>query len=189
MLKLIAVGFCAFVLGFIVSFIIQKILNSKNSRDFELFRLLSEFQKTLEDYKNQNTINTKEVKDAIKDASNLARVLTTNQNLKGQFGEECLEAIISVCYPNKDINYIKQFVSKNDNGNQIKPDYLVKLPNQKSILIDCKLNLEKYIDFKNSPDPDKKAEFIKDINNTINNLSNKISHFQLYNTTFIQKNS
>ena len=53
---------------------------------------------------------------------------------------------------------------------------MVYLPNNKSIIIDCKLNLEKFIEFQNASDEykiDKKNELIKDLNSTINNLSNK----------------
>ena len=162
---------------FIVGFIIGAIIFNKKSKDSALFILLNDFKKTLEEYKNQNTINTKEVKDAIKNASELTKILTTNQNLKGQFGEDCLEAILNYYYPNKEINYIKQFNSINCEDKKIKPDYLIKLPNNKSILIDCKLNLEKYIEYKENNDENlietKKNDFIKDLNLTINNLHNK----------------
>ncbi|MBQ8475952.1 DNA recombination protein RmuC [bacterium] len=118
-------------------------------------------------------LQIKAVKDTLRDAKNLAKALSTNQNLKGQFGEDCLEAVLKACYPDKNINYVKQFVSKNEENKEIKPDYLVNLPNNKSILIDCKLNLDKYLDYTKHPDTLRKSEFIKDLNNTVNNLSNK----------------
>ncbi len=118
-------------------------------------------------------LQIKAVRDTIKDARLLTKTLTTNQNLKGQFGEDCLEAVLQACYPEKNLNYIKQFITKNEDSKEIKPDYLVKLPNDKSILIDCKLNLEKYIEYNKKPDSARKNELIKDLNNTINNLSNK----------------
>ena len=118
-------------------------------------------------------LQIKAIKDTLKDAKGLIKSLTTNQNLKGQFGEDCLEAVLQTCFPEKNINYIKQYVTKNENNKEIKPDYLVKLPNNKSILIDCKLNLEKYINFTKKQDSASKNEFIKDLNTTINNLANK----------------
>lgn len=161
-----------FVLGFLVHFLISK-FNKKNST---LYILLNDFKKTIDEYKLQNEINTKEVKDAIKTSSELVKILTTNQNLKGQFGEDCLENIIKTIYPQENIDYLKQFETQNKDNKTIKPDYLVKLPNNKTIIIDCKLNLEKYIDFKESSDEfkiQKKNDFIKDLNTTVNNLSNK----------------
>ncbi|MBR2069601.1 MAG: DNA recombination protein RmuC [Candidatus Gastranaerophilales bacterium] len=118
-------------------------------------------------------LQIKAVKDTLKDAKNLTKALTTNQNLKGQFGEDCLEAILKSCFPEKNINYLKQFITKNEDNKEIKPDYLVNLPNNKSILIDCKLNLDKYLNYVKKPDIARRNEFIKDINTTINNLANK----------------
>ena len=133
--------------------------------------MLNEFKNSIDEYKNQTILNTKEINSAIQTASNLTRKLTTNQNLKGQFGEDCLEAILKTCYPNENINYIKQYRTKNENNEEIKPDFLVKLPNNKSILIDCKLNLDKFLEYQQNSN--QKSEFIKDLNNTINLLSNK----------------
>ena len=163
----ILVGVISFLIGFFIAFLIFK----NKREDFALYTMLNDFKKSIDDYKNQTVLNTKEINSAIKTASDLTKILTTNQNLKGQFGEDCLEAILSACYPNENINYIKQYRTQNIDNKEIKPDYLVKLPNDKSILIDCKLNLEKYIEFQQNPNL--KSEFIKDLNNTINQLSNK----------------
>ena len=118
-------------------------------------------------------LQIKAVKDTIKEAKLLTKALTTNQNLKGQYGEDCLEAILESCFPEKNINYIKQFITKNIDGKEIKPDYLVKLPNNKSILIDCKLNLDKFLSYTKKPNNVTKNDFVKDLNNTVNQLSNK----------------
>ena len=163
----IIIGIVSFLIGFLFAYLIFK----KKSNDLALYTMLSEFKKTIDEYKNQTILNTKEINTAIKTASDLTKTLTTNQNLKGQFGEECLEAILKACYPNENINYIKQYRTKNEDNEEIKPDFLVKLPNEKSILIDCKLNLDKFIEYQQNPN--QKTEFIKDLNNTINLLSNK----------------
>jgi len=169
----IAIGILSFLFGFIVAAFVYKKKTSENM----LFCALNDFKKTIEEYKTQNIINTKEVKDAIKTAGELTKILTTNQNLKGQFGEDCLESILKSCYPAENVNYIKQFETVNLEENKIKPDFLVKLPNDRVILIDCKVNLEKYIEFKESGDStvskEKRNEFIKDLNSTVNMLSNK----------------
>ncbi len=166
----IIIALVSFLAGIIVSFVFFKTQKENNA----LIIMLNDFRRTIEEFKNQNIQNTKEVNLALEKTSELAKVLTTNQNLKGQFGEDCLEAVIKTCFPNQNINYIKQFETVNSDDRRIKPDYLIKLPNDKSILIDCKLNLEKYIEYVENKDNEvKKAEFIKDINATINNLANK----------------
>ena len=165
------------IISFLVGFVLSSIIFKKKNNDIALFTMLNDFKNSIDEYKNQTVINTKEINNAIKTASDLTKILTTNQNLKGQFGEDCLEAILKTCYPNENINYIKQYQTQNEENKDIKPDYLIKLPNDKTILIDCKLNLEKYIEYKENDDIElnsqKKNEFIKDLNSTINLLSNK----------------
>lgn len=165
------------IISFLVGFALSSIIFKKKNNDIALFTMLNDFKNSIDEYKNQTVINTKEINNAIKTASDLTKILTTNQNLKGQFGEDCLEAILKTCYPNENINYIKQYQTQNEENKDIKPDYLIKLPNDKTILIDCKLNLEKYIEYKENEDIElnsqKKNEFIKDLNTTINLLSNK----------------
>ena len=163
----IIIGIVSFFTGFLVATLIFK----KKNNDFALYSMLNEFKNSIDEYKNQTILNTKEINSAIQTASNLTKALTTNQNIKGQFGEDCLEAILKVCFPNENINYIKQYRTQNQDEKEIKPDYLVNLPNNKSILIDCKLNLEKYLEYKENPAL--KSEFIKDLNTTLNLLSNK----------------
>ena len=168
----ISTGIIFFILGFLCHFFLIK-FKKENSA---LYMLLNDFKKSIDDYKLQNELNTKEVKDAIKSSQELVKILTTNQNLKGQYGEDCLENVIKTIYPQENINYIKQFETQNDENKTIRPDFLIKLPNNKSIIIDCKLNLEKYIDYKECCDEiklQKKNDFIKDLNSTINNLANK----------------
>lgn len=163
MINQIAVLICGFIIGIIISFLFFKKNNNSNS---ELFNLLKDFKKSIEEYRFENEI-------VINNTTKIANALTTNQNLKGQFGENCLELVLKVCHPDKNINYIKQFKTTNNENKDIIPDCLVNLPNNKCILIDCKVNTEKYIEYKESNSIEKKQEFIKDLNTTINNLSNK----------------
>ncbi|MBR1616574.1 DNA recombination protein RmuC, partial [bacterium] len=155
---------------FLLGIFFANLFNQK-TKNTELFMALSDFRKSMDEYKSKSLVNSQQLKDAIMDAQKLSKALTTNQNLKGKFAEDCLEEVLQACYPAKNINYIKQFKTTNENNDEIKPDYVINLPNNKSVLIDCKLNLEKFIEYQNNPD--KKNDFIKDINNTINNLPNK----------------
>ncbi len=167
MINYIITGVIIFLCGFILAFIIYKSKTTQNT----LYSALCELRKTIEEYRMQQSINSNELMGTVKETAKLAKILTTNQNLKGQFGENCLENILKICFPNENSDYIKQFETQNEDNKTIKPDFLVKLPNEKSILIDCKLNLEKYISYKENIGS--KNDFIKDLNTTINNLSNK----------------
>lgn len=158
------------VLSFLSGVVLTLLLVKRNNNS-ELFVLLNDFKNSIENFNTTSKINTTEVKNAIKDANALAKALTTNQNTKGRFGEDCLETIIKTCYPAENIHYIRQFISRNEDNKEIKPDFLIKLPNNKAILIDSKLNLDKFIEYKENKC--EKQAFIRDLNNTINSLGNK----------------
>jgi len=153
--------------------VLSSLFFSNRRNKNELYTLLNDFKKTIDEYKIQNTLTAKEIENALKDTTYLAKILTTNQNLKGQYGEDCLETILNCCFPQKDVNYVKQYVTKNVYNEEVRPDYIVNLPNNKKIIIDCKLNLEKYIAYKENQNSIEKNNLIKDLNNTINNLANK----------------
>ena len=135
-----------FIIGAISSFFLLKV----RKKDDTLILTLNELKKTIDEYKLQNILSTNEITSTMQDASKLAKILTTNQNLKGKFGENCLENIIKTCYPTENVDYIKQINTINSEDKKIKPDFLIKLPNEKSIIVDCKVNLEKYVEYKNN---------------------------------------
>ena len=171
MLNYIVILIC-FLLGLVISFLCGYL----TAKLYHKFNKQVKFKNEIKNLAQKNDINTHEFKNMLYETAKLAKSLTTNQNLKGNFGEDCLEAVLRACFPNKNINYIKQLETYNEENKKIKPDYVVYLPNNKSIIIDCKLNLEKFIEFQNASDKykiDKKNELIKDLNSTINNLSNK----------------
>lgn len=173
-LAIIAVLILVFFFGFFLGFIFSRLLKSNNND--KLSFLLSDLKDEIRNLIKQNDLNINEVKFAIGETSKLTKALTTNQNLKGQFGEDCLEAVINACFPNKNLNYIKQFETYNNENKKIKPDYIINLPNDKKIIVDCKLNLEKFIEFQEASCENKnfkKTELIKDLNSTINLLANK----------------
>ncbi len=164
------------ILGFFAGVLVS-IIFLKNRKLTFFETLILDFKKSIDELKNLNEQNSIEIKTVLKSSENLSKTLTTNQNIKGKFGEECLENILKVCFPNENVDYVKQFVTKNNEYKTIKPDYLINLPNNNSILIDCKLNLEKFVTYKEKIDTEfeniAKKELISDINSTINNLSNK----------------
>ncbi len=160
----------------------QEALLSEHSRDLksrmEIFkaeeitpvnRLLKEFKETIDNYQKSHQNESLEIKNAIATAEKYARALTMNQNSKGEFGEEWLEQIFKFANLEENIHYTKQFTSDG-----VKPDFVVNLPNDKSIIIDSKVILKNFIEYQQSDDNEilKKA-FINDLNTCITNLAKK----------------
>ena len=169
--------FVVFIVGVFVGIILTNfILKLKSKEKIKLEGLLDELKTNLKEYYKQNLLSSAEIKNVLDATNKLNKNLTTNQNLKGIFGENCLENILNTCFMNKNIDFIKQFNSKNEDFEATKPDYLINLPNEKALIIDSKLNLEKFIDFQNAQTEtkqEKKKKLIQDLNSTVNSLSNK----------------
>ena len=132
-------------------------------------RLLKEFRESIDNYQKSHQSESLEIKNAIATAEKYARALTMNQNLKGEFGEDWMEQIFKFANLEENVHYTKQFTSDG-----VKPDFVVNLPNSKSIIIDSKVILKNYLDYRNDEDNDvlKKA-FITDLTNCITSLAKK----------------
>lgn len=132
-------------------------------------RLLKEFKESIDNYQRSHQSESLEIKNAIATAEKYARALTMNQNLKGEFGEDWMEQIFKFANLEENVHYTKQFTSEG-----VKPDFVVNLPNSKSIIIDSKVILKNYLEYRNDEDNEglKKA-FITDLNNCITSLAKK----------------
>lgn len=132
-------------------------------------RLLKEFKESIDNYQNAHKNESLEIKNAISTAEKYARALTMNQNSKGEFGEDWLEQIFRFANLEENVHYTKQFVSEG-----AKPDFVVNLPNDKNIIVDSKVILKNYLEYRQNEDSEilKKA-FITDITNCITFLAKK----------------
>ncbi|MBQ8460754.1 DNA recombination protein RmuC [bacterium] len=132
-------------------------------------RLLKEFKDSIDNYQKSHQNESLEIKNAIATAEKYARALTMNQNSKGEFGEDWLEQIFKFANLEENVHYTKQFVSDG-----VKPDFVVNLPNSKNIIIDSKVILKNFLEYRQSEDNEilKKA-FITDLTNCITSLAKK----------------
>jgi len=131
-------------------------------------RLLKEFKESIDNYQKSHQNESLEIKNAVSTAEKYAKALTTNQNLKGEFGEDWLEQILKFENLQENVHYTKQFVS-----GSAKPDFIINLPNDKNIIIDSKVILKNFIEYRQTDDETLKKAFISDLENCISNLSRK----------------
>ena len=77
----------------------------------------------------------------------------------------------------KDHEYITQFNAHDKEGKRKRPDVIVRLPDNKDVIIDSKVTLTAYEKYHSTDKPEVKAlalkEFISNIKNHINDLSSK----------------
>lgn len=147
------------------------------SKKFEVFtseeihpinKLLKDFKESIDSYQKAHQTESFEIKNAISIAQKYAKALTTNQNSKGEFGEQWLEQILKSAGLQEGIHYTKQFSS-----DRVKPDYLVNLPNDNHLVIDSKVILKNFIEYRETEDETLKKSVFADLNTCVNNLAKK----------------
>ncbi|HKR05341.1 MAG TPA: DNA recombination protein RmuC [Bacteroidia bacterium] len=95
------------------------------------------------------------------EANNLATALKGDNKQQGNWGEIILEKILERSGLIKDQEYKTQFVTTNDEGDRIKPDVVIFLPDEKHIIIDSKVSLVAYDAFVNAADEVDRLRFRK----------------------------
>ncbi|MDA9262081.1 DNA recombination protein RmuC, partial [Flavobacteriales bacterium] len=96
-----------------------------------------------------------------KDAQNLTRALTHDNKTQGNWGELILEKILKESGLTEGEEYSKQHSTNNEDGKRIQPDFLIKLPDDKHIIIDSKVSLVAYEQFVNTEEKGEKEAHLK----------------------------
>jgi DNA recombination protein RmuC len=84
------------------------------------------------------------------DTGKLTRALTTSAKAQGDLGEMILEKILEASGLRKDEEYFVQNSFRNEDSRQVRPDVIVKLPENKHLIIDSKVSLTAYNDYVNA---------------------------------------
>ena len=111
------------------------------------------------------------------EADNLTKALKGDTKQQGDWGERILERSFEDAGLKKDLEYFLQPTYKDKNGDNYRPDAVVKLPDERDVIIDSKVSIKAYVDFINSEDDKDKDNYlkshIKSIRDHINELSKK----------------
>ena len=96
------------------------------------------------------------------DAKNLATALKSEVKMQGSWGEERLNMILECEGLQKYIDYTREEMYKDEEQEKNrKPDFILKLPNSKCIIIDSKVSLSAYVNYFNANTPEEKVTFLK----------------------------
>ena len=82
-----------------------------------------------------------------KDAKNLTNALKSDSKRQGNWGEIILERVLERSGLIKDQEYYLQFSSKNEQGAVMRPDVVIRLPEDKHLVIDSKVSLTAYTEY------------------------------------------
>ena len=88
------------------------------------------------------------------DTGKLTRALTTSAKAQGDLGEMILEKILESSGLRKDEEYFVQNSFVNADSRQVRPDVIVKLPENKHLVIDSKVSLTAYNEYVNAETDD-----------------------------------
>jgi len=122
------------------------------------------YQKGLKDQTNLLAVlkNLQELSMRLdKDAQNLTKALKSDSKKQGNWGEVVLERMLEDSGLIKNQEYFIQETGKNEEGQIIRPDVVITLPQEKHLIIDSKVSLTAYHDYISAEDQDQKEKAIK----------------------------
>ena len=138
--------------------------------------ILKDFKDSIDNYQKSHKEESLEIKNAISIAEKYAKALTTNQNSKGEFGEKLLEQTLNFANLKENVHYTKQF-----SQGATKPDFIIYLPENKHLIIDSKVILKNYLEYRETETECDKKAFLNDLTTCINQLGNK--HYEQIEST------
>lgn len=111
------------------------------------------------------------------DAGNLARALKGDKKLQGNWGEVILARVLEESGLRAGHEYITQFSVVSDEGKRRIPDAIIRLPENRDIIVDSKVSLNDYVAYCATEEPLERERLLKAhilaVRNHINGLSEK----------------
>lgn len=89
-------------------------------------------------------------KSVSEEANNLTRALKGDNKAQGNWGELVLERILEASGLEKGLNYTTQMTDINVDGDIIRPDVVINLPDGKHVVVDSKVSLVAYEEYASS---------------------------------------
>lgn len=160
-----------------------------------LANILNPFKMEIGDFKNliqqTNKMNTedkgflkKELSDLrllnsslSKNADDLVNALKGNSKIQGDWGENQLKNILDMAGYLEGQDYQMQFNLKSDDGDNLRPDCIICLPDGKKLIVDSKVSISNYVDYMKSENPQERKHYLElhvsSIKKHINELATK----------------
>lgn len=134
----------------------------------EMQKLKAGFDKQIQEMLKNSTENKVSIDEQIKsmkeqsnklqqEANNLANALR-NKKTQGCWGETYLENVLQMLGFVENVDYTKEEFFRSEDGN-IRPDFIVNLPNNKRIIIDSKVSLESYLNYENAQNDQEREKY------------------------------
>lgn len=100
-------------------------------------------------------------KTMAEEAKNLTRALKGDSKQQGNWGEIVLERILEESGLIKGQEYDLEYATHNQEGDRIRPDAVIKLPDNKHVIVDSKVSLVAYEQLVGEEDEEKRTVLLK----------------------------
>jgi DNA recombination protein RmuC len=133
---------------------------------------LEAFEKKVDETHRENLKETFSLKTEVKnltqqseklskEADNLTKALKGEVKTQGNWGEVILERILEKSGLTKDQEYFVQQSVTTEDGRRYQPDVIIKLPDDKNVIVDSKVTLVAYERFASAENPAEQQEHLK----------------------------
>lgn len=95
------------------------------------------------------------------DAGNLTAALKGDNKTQGDWGEVQLELLLEKAGLQKDVHYRTQSSFRDQEGKLKRPDFIINLPENKHLVIDCKVSLTAYDRYCSAEEDSQRASALK----------------------------
>lgn len=149
---------------------------------------ISDFKRRVEEIYSQENLNRGALKAELnnlmelnrritEETSNLTTALRGNSKIQGDWGEMILDTILESSSLRKGIHYTTQSNIKDVEGNNMRPDVILSLPDDKKVVIDSKVSLTAYVNYCACEDEESRRkamdEHLRSVRNHVNELGKK----------------
>ncbi|PAF43109.1 DNA recombination protein RmuC [Helicobacter sp. 11S02629-2] len=145
---------------------------------------------TKETHEKQTELKTslKHLIDLNKDMDDTTKALTKalkgDSKAQGDWGEMILERMLEASGLTKDREFFVQANLKDEDSNNLRPDVIIKLPDEKVVIVDSKVSLSAYASYCETQELSFLDENLVNIKNHIEGLSKKqYQNLDIYNDT------
>lgn len=153
---------------------------------------IGQFRKTIEDTRKEDIQDLTSLKKEIaslhklnnqlsEDAQRLAGALKSDVKVQGNWGEDRLRLILESEGLQQYIDYTREEVHRDTGAERNRrPDFILKLPDGKHLVIDSKVSLNAYLAYFNTSEPEEKKthirQLVKNIHEHIDELAARNYH-------------
>jgi DNA recombination protein RmuC len=154
----------------------KKFTEQNKTSIFELLKPLgekiTEFEKKVEDTHKDSISRNSALREQLenlqklnlqmtREAENLTRALKGDTKTQGAWGEFILESILEKSGLEKDREYTIQESYTGEDGRRRRPDVIIRLPENRQVIIDSKVSLTAYDNFVNAKTEEEKIDHLK----------------------------